>query len=41
MKQTMNDIKAQGPQVISKSPLWLFLTKDETKEDEKKEKTLN
>ncbi len=41
MNPILTEIKTQGPKVSSKSPLWLFLTKEEPKEDEDKEKTIN
>ena len=41
MHPILNEIKTQGPKVNSKTPLWLFLTKEEPKEDKEKEKTIN
>ena len=30
MNPVIKEIKTQGPKVISKSPLWLFLTKEDS-----------
>ena len=37
MHPILSEIKTQGPKVSSKSPLWLFLTKEEPKEEKDKE----
>lgn len=41
MNPIISEIKTQGPKVTSKSPLWLFLTKEEPKEENEKEKLVN